>query len=65
MAKLEWGVQVSNTDDKIIVNHNGLTSTGPTADSIWLRQGYVGFKHDDYGQFTMGKQWVLLMMLAV
>ncbi len=57
MAKLEWGVQVSNTDDKIIVNHNGLTSTGPTADSIWLRQGYVGFKHDDYGQFTMGKQW--------
>lgn len=57
IAKLEWGVQVSNTDDKIIVNHNGLTSTGPTADSIWLRQGYVGVSHADYGRFTLGKQW--------
>lgn len=57
IAKLEWGVQISNTDDKIIVNHNGLTSTGPTSDSIWLRQGFVGVEHEKYGRFTLGKQW--------
>lgn len=57
IAKLEWGVQISNTDDKIIVNHNGLTSTGPTSDSIWLRQGFVGVEHEQYGRFTLGKQW--------
>ena len=57
LAKLEWGVQVSNTDDKIIVNHNGLTSTGPTSDTTWLRQGYVGVSHNKYGSFTLGKQW--------
>ncbi|TPH14432.1 porin [Litorilituus lipolyticus] len=56
-AKLEWGVQLSNTDDKIIVNHNGLTSTGPATDSLWVRQGFVGFKHDNYGQLSLGKQW--------
>ena len=57
IAKMEWGVQVSNTDDKIIVNKNSLTSTGPATSSIWLRQGYVGLGHDDYGRLTMGKQW--------
>ncbi|RHW74991.1 porin [Colwellia sp. RSH04] len=57
IAKIEWGIQLSNTDDKIIVNHNGLTSTGPATDNLWLRQGYVGFNHDNYGQLTLGKQW--------
>ncbi|MCJ8321842.1 MAG: porin [Colwellia sp.] len=57
LAKLEWGVQVSNTDNQIVVNHNGLTSTGPSEDNVWLRQGYVGVAHDKYGSFTMGKQW--------
>ena len=57
IAKLEWGVQLSNTDDRIIVNHNGLTSTGPTSDNTWLRQGYVGVSHQEYGHFTLGKQW--------
>lgn len=57
LAKLEWGVQVSNTDNQIVVNHNGLTSTGPSEDNVWLRQGYVGVAHDNYGSFTMGKQW--------
>ncbi len=57
LAKLEWGVQVSNTDNQIVVNHNGLTSTGPSEDNVWLRQGYVGVAHDKYGRFTMGKQW--------
>ena len=56
-AKLEWGVQLSNTDNQIVVNHNGLTSTGPADDAIWLRQGFVGFEHNDYGRFTLGKQW--------
>ncbi|MCW8864859.1 MAG: porin [Colwellia sp.] len=57
VAKLEWGVQLSNTDNQIVVNHNGLTSTGPADETIWLRQGFVGFEHDDYGRFTLGKQW--------
>jgi len=57
LAKLEWGVQVSNTDNQIVVNHNGLTSTGPSEDNVWLRQGYVGVAHDEYGSFSMGKQW--------
>ena len=57
LAKLEWGVQLSNTDNQIFVNHNGLTSTGPADEAIWLRQGFVGFEHDDYGRFTLGKQW--------
>ena len=57
VAKLEWGVQLSNTDNQIVVNHNGLTSTGPADEAIWLRQGFVGFEHDVYGRFTLGKQW--------
>ena len=57
IAKLEWGVQLSNTDNKIVVNNNGLTSTGPADEAIWLRQGFVGFEHNDYGRFTLGKQW--------
>ena len=57
IAKLEWGVQLSTTDDSIIVNHNGLTSTGPSSDTLWLRQGFVGVEHQDYGRFTLGKQW--------
>jgi predicted porin len=57
LAKLEWGIQISNTEDKIIVNRNRLTSTGPATDAIWLRQGFVGVQHEQYGQFTLGKQW--------
>lgn len=57
VAKLEWGVQVSNTDSLIIVNNNGLTSTGPTEDIIWLRQGYVGISNEKFGTLTLGKQW--------
>jgi predicted porin len=54
---LEWGVQISRTDDQIFVSNNGLTSTGPTTDTTWLRLGYVGIEHETYGRFTMGKQW--------
>ena len=57
LAKLEWGVQVSNTDNQVVVNHNGLTSTGVAEDAIWLRQGYVGVQHEKYGSVTLGKQW--------
>mgnify|MGYP000408281064 CR=1 FL=1 len=57
VAKLEWGVQISNTNNQIVVNNSGLTSTGPADDVIWLRQGFVGFEHQDYGRFTLGKQW--------
>lgn len=57
LAKLEWGVQLSNTNNQIVFNNSGLTSTGPTDDVIWLRQGFIGFEHQDYGRFTMGKQW--------
>lgn len=57
ISKLEWGVQVSNTSNKITVNHNGLTAQGPTDETIWLRQGYVGVSHDQFGSVTMGKQW--------
>ena len=57
IGKLEWGVQVSNTNSKLIVNNNTLTSTGPSSDSLWLRQGYVGISHKDYGTLTIGKQW--------
>ena len=55
---LEWGVQISRTDDQIFFNNNsGLTSIGPTTDPTWLRLGYVGFEHETYGRFTIGKQW--------
>lgn len=57
MAHLQWGVQVSNTDASIVVNHNGLTSSGPTDDPIWLRLGYVGVSHERFGRISMGKQW--------
>ena len=39
------------------MNNNGLTSTGPTEDIIWLRQGYVGIANDNFGALTLGKQW--------
>lgn len=54
---LEWGIQLSRTGDQIFVSNNGLTSTGPTKDTTWLRLGYVGIEHETYGRFTMGKQW--------
>jgi len=57
LAKLEWGVQVSNTDNQVVVNHSNLTSTGPSDENVWLRQGYVGIAHDKYGSLTLGKQW--------
>ena len=57
MALLEWGVQLSRTDGQIFVSNNGLTSTGPTTDTTWLRLGFVGVEHETYGRFTMGKQW--------
>lgn len=56
LAQLEWGVQVSNTNNQIVVNNNALTSTGPADETIWLRIGYVGFEHEKYGRFTLGKQ---------
>lgn len=54
---LEWGMQMSNTNDKLLVNNNGLTSTGPASESIWIRQGFVGVGNEKYGQLTLGKQW--------
>jgi len=57
MGLLEWGVQISRTGDQIFISNNGLTSTGATNDTTWLRLGYVGVEHETYGRFTMGKQW--------
>jgi len=57
VAKVAWGVQLSSTGDSIFVGNNGLTSTGPTSDVIWLRQGFVGVQHEKYGRITLGKQW--------
>ncbi|KGJ97917.1 porin [Colwellia psychrerythraea] len=57
LGLLEWGVQISRTGDQVFVTNNGLTSTGPTTDTTWLRLGYVGFEHETYGRFTLGKQW--------
>ena len=57
IATIIWGVKISNTDNQIVVNHDGLTSTGPSEETIWLRQGFVGFGHEKYGRFTLGKQW--------
>ena len=56
LAQLEWGVQLSGTNNQIFASNNGLTSTGPTADTTWVRVGYVGVEHETYGRFTMGKQ---------
>lgn len=57
LGLLEWGVQISKTGDQIFISNNGLTSTGPTNDTTWLRLGYVGVEHETYGRFTLGKQW--------
>ncbi len=56
-GKLEQGVALSNTDNKLVVNRNGLTSTGPSGDHTWLRQGYVGIGNDTYGSITIGKMF--------
>ncbi|WP_440874320.1 porin [Thalassotalea sp. PLHSN55] len=56
-GKIEQGIALSNTDNKLIVNRNGLTSTGPSGDHTWLRQGYVGIANDTYGSFSMGKMF--------
>lgn len=57
LARLEWGVGLSGTEGQVFATNTGLTSTGPTTDSTWLRLGYVGVEHETYGRFTMGKQW--------
>lgn len=59
LALLEWGVQISKTESSIVIDNNGLTSTGASTDTTWLRLGYVGFTHEKYGRFTVGKQWGL------
>lgn len=57
LAMLEWGIQVSKTGEQLYIGNNGLTSTGPSPDTTWLRQGYVGASHDTYGTLSIGKQW--------
>ncbi|PKI14325.1 porin [Colwellia sp. 12G3] len=57
LAKLEWGVKVSSNSDSLHVDNGSLTSTGPAEDPFWLRMGYVGLTHKDYGTITLGKQW--------
>jgi len=57
LAKLEWGVKVSSNSDSLHVDNGSLTSTGPSEDILWLRMGYVGLTHQDYGTLTLGKQW--------
>jgi predicted porin len=56
-SHLEWGIQVSSTDNNYQIGNNGLSSIGPTSDTIWLHKGYVGINHKSYGEFTIGKQW--------
>ncbi|MGB0936658.1 MAG: porin [Colwellia sp.] len=56
-SHLEWGIQVSSTGHHYEVGNDGLSSTGPTSDTMWLHKGYVGVNHKTYGQFTIGKQW--------
>jgi len=56
-AHLEYGVQISSTNGELHYSNNALTANGATEDNSWLRLGYVGIKHDDYGSFSMGKQW--------
>ncbi|QWV05877.1 porin [Pseudoalteromonas shioyasakiensis] len=52
-ALLEWGVNPVGSSD--IVYSNRFESIQD--EFLYNRLGYVGLKHDDYGQVTLGKQW--------
>lgn len=64
-AKVEWGITLtSDPASSLIISGDQLRSQGDQGDSIWLRQGYVGFKHDNYGSISMGKQWGSIYHIA-
>lgn len=52
-ALLEWGVNPVGSSD--IVYSNRFESIQD--EFLYNRLGYVGLKHEDYGQVTLGKQW--------
>ncbi|WP_217874094.1 porin [Pseudoalteromonas shioyasakiensis] len=52
-ALLEWGVNPVGSSD-IVYNNRFETIQD---EFLYNRLGYVGLKHDDYGQVTIGKQW--------
>ncbi|QZO11728.1 porin [Pseudoalteromonas piscicida] len=52
-ALLEWGVNPVGSSD--IVYSNRFESIQD--EFLYNRLGYVGIKHDEYGQVTLGKQW--------
>ena len=52
-ALLEWGVNPVGSSD--IVYSNRFESIQD--EFLYNRLGYVGLKHADYGQVTLGKQW--------
>ena len=52
-ALLEWGVNPVGSSD-IVYNNRFETIQD---EFLYNRLGYVGLKHDDYGQVTLGKQW--------
>lgn len=56
-AFFDWGIQVSQTESLITTTNDGLTSTGVTSDITWLREGFVGVQHKQYGEFKLGKAW--------
>ncbi|NTS78346.1 porin [Catenovulum sp. SM1970] len=54
---LELGVELAENNNSLVVQGNGIKGSSSKDDSVWLRQGYVGAKHEDYGSITIGKQW--------
>lgn len=53
LALLEWGVNPVGSSD--IIYNNRFESIQD--EFLYNRLGYVGLKHEDYGQITLGKQW--------
>ncbi|MCM2681387.1 porin [Echinimonas agarilytica] len=56
---IEWGLNlISNNDQLGIADGGNSLSSDPYDDStLTNRLGYIGLKHDVYGEFTVGKQW--------
>ncbi|WP_404340119.1 porin [Pseudoalteromonas mariniglutinosa] len=53
LALLEWGVNPVGSSD--IIYNNRFESIQD--EFLYNRLGYVGIKHEKYGQLTLGKQW--------
>jgi predicted porin len=53
---LEWGLTF-DTNNHITIGGNGQAPASASDDNLFSRHGYIHFSHEQWGTFSVGKQW--------